>query len=239
MDHVYEKSFLRDFFIQILDANAQTVQEVTTGIQDQINYADQAYYTDDDPALPGPNLLQQVYDTIPSQTKNLNDFMGMDDYANSICKGAITTPGKPANEFTNIAGPTRIVQAGKQLSHISKWMVNALQMLERLKIGGEVWNRADVKDITIRQNRRIHSRFVNIDNNAKNCKNDDAVNKNVWAFSNVYLTYMNELFAGTSSYSINPIVESVANDLKTHLNTNFANLQAMTLSASEQADVAK
>jgi hypothetical protein len=89
MDHVYEKSMLRDFFTHILDNGVPTVQGVTTGTQGKINCGDLAYYTNDDPAVAGPNLLEEVYGAFPAYGQYLDDFIGMDDYTNSICKVSI------------------------------------------------------------------------------------------------------------------------------------------------------
>ncbi|KAH7253803.1 uncharacterized protein BKA55DRAFT_566286 [Fusarium redolens] len=82
---------------------------------------------------------------------------------------------------------------------------------------------------------------VNIDNNAKNCKQDDAVKNNVWSFSAAYQNYMNNLFDGTESYSINPIVQKAADDVIARMDINMAALQARlaTLSTSEQDLVTK
>ncbi|KAF4473014.1 hypothetical protein FALBO_105 [Fusarium albosuccineum] len=239
VDHAYEKSMMRDFWTQILDNSVPTVQGVTQGSQGKINCADLAYYTNDDSGVPGPNLLEDVYNAFPSRSKYRDDFIGMDHYTNSICKGTIVTPENIPNEVTNLTPATKLVQNNTPWQIASKWMDNILQMLEKLSIGVELWNSPDVQTIAIRQNRRIHSRFVNLDNNAKNCKNDDAVINNVWSFSAAYQKYMNELFQGTPN-SINTIVQKAADDLIKRMDDNFAALQQRgpSLSSSEQSDVA-
>jgi hypothetical protein len=73
MDHVYEKSILKDFFKQILDDSAASVQGVTQGSQGKINCADLAYYTDDDPNGASLNQLKQVFGAFPSINNYLDD----------------------------------------------------------------------------------------------------------------------------------------------------------------------
>ncbi|KAF9773536.1 hypothetical protein IL306_008644 [Fusarium sp. DS 682] len=241
MDHVYEKSMLRDFFTHILDNGVPTVKGVKTGTQGKINCGDLAYYTNDDPNVPGPNLLEEVYGAFPGYNQYLDDFIGMDDYTNSICKGTIATPGNLPNEVSNIASVGKVVRANTPWKNVEKWMEALLQTLEKLSIGVELWNHQEVQTVVIRQNRRIHSRFVNIDNNAKNCKQDDAVKNNVWSFSTAYQNYMNNLFDGSESYSINPIVKKAADDLIARMDINLVALQARlaTLNNDEKALVTK
>ncbi|KAJ3547886.1 hypothetical protein NM208_g1284 [Fusarium decemcellulare] len=228
----------QDFMAQTSDPGKKK-DSVTQGSQGKINCADLAYYTNDDPNVAGPNLLEDVYNAFPSKNKYREDFMGMDEYTNSICKGTIVTPSVIPKEVTNITPASKLVQNNSPWQGVAKWMDSILQMLEKLSIGVELWNSPDVQTIVIRQNRRIHSRFVNIDNNAKNCKNDGAVINNVWSFSAAYQKYMNELFQGTPN-SINTIVQKAADDLFKRMDDNFAALQQRgpSLSSNEQADVA-
>ncbi|KAF5007216.1 hypothetical protein FDECE_6450 [Fusarium decemcellulare] len=239
VDHVYEKSMLRDFWAHILDKSAATVQGVTQGSQGKINCADLAYYTNDDPNVVGPNLLEDVYNAFPSKSKYQEDFMGMDEYTNSVCKGTIVTPSVIPKEVTNITPASKLVQHNSPWQSVVKWMDSILQMLEKLSIGVELWNSPEVQAIVIRQNRRIYSRFVNIDDNAKNCKNDGAIINKVWSFSRAYQKYMDELFQGTPN-SINTIVQKAADDLFKRMDDNFAALQqrGSSLSPSEKAEVA-
>ncbi|QPC79324.1 hypothetical protein HYE68_010076 [Fusarium pseudograminearum] len=242
MDHVYEKSMLKDFFKQILDDNVATVQGVTKGSQSKINCADLSYYTDDDPNGASPNQLKQVFDSFPSINNYLDDFMGMDEYSNAICKGTIVSSGNLPAEISKIATSGKLVKGGKKPTAwnlVTKWVEETLQTLEKLSIGVELWNNPDVQTIVIRQNRRIHSRFVNIDNNAKNCKQDVAVKNNVWSFSAAYQNYMNEFFQGTSSFSVNPIVQKAADDFIAHMDANLVTLGKRTLSADEQSQLTK
>ncbi|PCD19418.1 hypothetical protein FGRA07_06223 [Fusarium graminearum] len=241
MDHVYEKSMLKDFFKQILDDNVATVQGVTKGSQGKINCADLSYYTDDDPNGASPNQLKQVFDAFPSINKYLDDFMGMDEYSNAICKGTIVSSGNLPAEISKIATSGKLVKGGKKPTTwtlITKWVEETLQTIEKLSIGVELWNNPDVQTIVIRQNRRIHSRFVNIDNNA-NCKQDVAVKNNVWSFSVAYQNYMNEFFQGTSSFSVNPIIQKAADDLIAHMDANLVTLGKRALSADEQTQLTK
>ncbi|KAF0637753.1 hypothetical protein FPSE5266_02988 [Fusarium pseudograminearum] len=242
MGHVYEKSMLKDFFEQILDDNVATVQGVTKGSQGKINCADLSYYTDDDPNGASPNQLKQVFDAFPSVNKYLDDFMGMDEYSNAICKGTIVSSGNLPAEISKIATSGKLVKGGKKPTTwnlVTKWVEETLQTLKKLSIGVELWNNPDVQTIVIRQNRRIHSRFVNIKNNAKNCKQDVAVKNNVWSFSAAYQNYMNEFFQGTSSFSANPIVQKAADDLIAHMDANLVALGKRTLSADEQSQLTK
>ncbi|KAM0393744.1 hypothetical protein ACHAQC_005469 [Fusarium culmorum] len=229
MDHVYEKSMLKDFFKQILDDNVATIQGVTKGSQGKINCADLSYYTDDDPNGALPNQLKQVFDAFPSINKYLDD-------------GTIVSSGNLPAEISKIATSGKLVKGGKKPTAWNldtKWVEETLQTLEKLSIGVELWNNPDVKTIVVRQNRRIHSRFVNIDNNAKNCKQDAAVKNNVWSFSAAYQNYMNEFFQGTSSFSVNPIVQKAADDLIAHMDANLVTLGKRALSADEQTQLTK
>ncbi|GKT99387.1 hypothetical protein FLAG1_01626 [Fusarium langsethiae] len=193
------------------------------------SFMGQADYASTAPDLneASPNQLKQVFNAFPSINKYLNDFMGMDEYSNAICKStrARLYHRKLPAEISKIATSGKLVKAGKKPTAwklVTKWVEETLQTLEKLSIGVELWNNPDVQTIVIRQNRRIHSRFVNIDNNAKNCKQDVAVKNN-----------------GTSSFSVNPIVQKAADDLITHMDANNVTLGEMTFSADEQTQLKK
>lgn len=94
-DHTFEKSWLKDFFVEILDDTAATVQGVSTGTQDKINCLDFDYYTDDSTIATDPNLLSDVFKAYPSNSKYLDDLIGMDAFINSQAKVIRSSPFPP------------------------------------------------------------------------------------------------------------------------------------------------
>ncbi|KAH7141486.1 hypothetical protein B0J13DRAFT_59764 [Dactylonectria estremocensis] len=87
-DHFYEKSWLKDFFVNILDSSVADLSTLT-GEQAKINCKDFNYYTDESAAATVPNQLAQVFNAFPSKTDYLENFIGMDDYINAQCKVCI------------------------------------------------------------------------------------------------------------------------------------------------------
>lgn len=94
-DHTFEKSWLKDFFVQILDDSAATVQGVSAGTQDKINCQDLDYYTDDSTPAPSPNQLNDVFKAYPSNGRYQSDLIGMDAFINSQAKVTSSLPFSP------------------------------------------------------------------------------------------------------------------------------------------------
>jgi hypothetical protein len=62
-----------------------------------------------------------------------------------------------------------------------------------------------------------------MDDNAKNCMNDDAVKNNVWSFAAKYRDYMDNRFTGTEDHSINQAVDDAKAQLLSDLQNDVTN----------------
>ncbi|RSL52469.1 hypothetical protein CEP54_010891 [Fusarium duplospermum] len=225
-DHAFEKSFLKDFFREILDDTAKSVQGVSTGSsQEKINCNDLAYYTDDATGN-GPNLLESVFGTFPSRTSHLEDLVGMDIYTNGQAKAIIASSSKISKQVANMVSPGKIVEPTTDWSLAKKWIEYELQFLEKLTIGITIFSHQDVTAAMINQNKRIYDSLRFLDDNAKNCKNDDAVENGIWSFADRYKTYIEDLITGNKWFSINKNVEKAKDDVISHLTASFASLNA-------------
>ncbi|KAL7765671.1 hypothetical protein ACKLNR_003587 [Fusarium oxysporum f. sp. zingiberi] len=123
----------------------------------------------------------------------------------------MATPGNLASEVSIVPSVGKVVRANTPWKSVEKWMEDLLLTLKKLLVGVELWTPSG-------SDRRYLSKppysftilmipSVNIDINAKNCKQDGAVKNSVWSFSAAYQNYMNNLFDDAESSSINPIVQ--------------------------------
>ncbi|KAK7425776.1 hypothetical protein QQZ08_007752 [Neonectria magnoliae] len=232
IDHAYEKSWLKDFFNEILDNSQPSVRGVSTGSQAKINCNDLSYYTDDAASVNGPNQLADVFRSYPSNSKYLDDFIGMDDYVNGQSKGVVATPSMVTSGTTGRL-QNRDVGTTTTWKDAEDWIEYKLQWLERIAIGIEMMQNTDAIDMMKRQNQRIYSRLKNIDTNAINCKSDAAVTNNVWSFADRYQSFMMDRFSGTAPQSINKAATDASVLLLNRLQLDLANANPGTSTADQ------
>jgi hypothetical protein len=79
-DHVYEKSFLKDFFTIILSQEVPSVRDSPDIDREQITCDDLNYYVWDE--VNNINRLHTAFDTYPSEKKWLEDLIGMQQALN-------------------------------------------------------------------------------------------------------------------------------------------------------------
>ncbi|KAF4336273.1 hypothetical protein FBEOM_9877 [Fusarium beomiforme] len=225
IDHVYEKSMLLDFWNHIIDPNAVSVVGMKTGSPSKINCDDIKSYGG---INSGTNLIQNVFDAYPRSSENVNpgaaryteDFIGMDQWTNGIAKALVVSP-EDINSM--LKKRTKMVDTSMTLSEVKKWIIPKLELLERLGIGVEMWNYQEAIDAVVRQNQRIYARLIDMDDNAKNCMNDDAVKNNVWSFAAKYKHYMENRFTGSEDHSINQVIVRAKTQLLSDLSKDIAN----------------
>lgn len=168
IDHVFEKSWLTDFFNEIVDSKSTTnVRDLASGpIQDKITCQDLLDFSND---AAGPNRLQAIFDTYPSGKKNpknqiqvkrakfMDDFIGMDQWTNGDAKGFVGTPNQVNIELSSKIMSTIAVQINTPANLVKKWLQDGrLMMLERLALGVEMMNRPESIAAMKRQNERIY-----------------------------------------------------------------------------------
>ncbi|KAF7557793.1 hypothetical protein G7Z17_g409 [Cylindrodendrum hubeiense] len=231
IDHVFEKSWLKDFFTNILDKNVPDVS-TTTGAQTKLNCKDLAYYTDDSTGT-GPNQLEAVFNRYPSNTNYLDDFIGMDDYINGQSKGVVATPETVRTKTTNLLKSNNNVGKNTQWATASTLIEEKLQWVERLAIGVEMMNDADGIQAMIRQNGRIWSRLKDIDDSAINCKKDPSAIAGKWSFADRYKAFMTDRFDGTQTWSINKAVTDAKTSMLARLQTDLNNVKNPTSTADQ------
>ncbi|RBR11234.1 uncharacterized protein FIESC28_09118 [Fusarium coffeatum] len=228
IDHVYEKSMLLDFWRFIIDPAAPAVVGMTTGTPNKINCNDIKSYGG---INSGTNLIQKVFDTYPGSQDVLNpkdvqfmdDFIGMDQWTNGIAKAQITDPQSIKDQADKKTSNGKAVSPKTQVKLAGKWINDKMVFLEALAIGIEMFNVQEAKDALIRQNLRIYQALVDMDENAKNCMNDDAVINGVWSFADKYQAFMTDRFAGNQPHSMNQGVIYSKNKLLAALSTDIAN----------------
>ncbi|KAJ4026347.1 hypothetical protein NW752_001287 [Fusarium irregulare] len=228
IDHVYEKSMLLDFWRFIIDPAAPAVVGMTTGTPNKINCNDIKSYGG---INSGTNLIQKVFDTYPGSQDVLNpkdaqfmdDFIGMDQWTNGIAKAQITDPQSIKDQADKKTSGGKAVSPKTSIKLAGKWINDKMVFLEALAIGVEMFNVQEAKDALIRQNLRIYQALVDMDENAKNCMNDDAVINGVWSFADKYQAFMTDRFAGNQPHSMNQGVIYSKNKLLAALSTDVAN----------------
>ncbi|KAH7140182.1 hypothetical protein B0J13DRAFT_477205 [Dactylonectria estremocensis] len=233
IDHVYEKSWLTDFFSAIVNSTSKSnVHGLVSGpAPAKLTCDDLQYYSDD---LTGTNLLQTIFDTYPGAKANpknkimvksakyLEDFIGMDQWTNGDAKGYAGTPSQVAQDAAKHADVAKRVSATTSYTQAKTWVDNKLNMLERIGIGMEMMSQPSAIAAMKRQNQRIYSRLLDLDSNARTCKSDPAVTNSLWSFAREYQTFTNNRFAGTTVHSINYVVGNAKNTLIAELTTDLA-----------------
>ncbi|KAH7161116.1 hypothetical protein EDB81DRAFT_621808, partial [Dactylonectria macrodidyma] len=233
IDHIYEKSFLRDYFRSIIDSSISNVQG-TTGPDPvtKINCNDLEFYSDDGT---GPVWLQKVFNTFPGAQRNpadhvhptdaqfMNDLMGVDRYTNGQCKGFATDPNAVNTRTTSMDRPGIVVTRNSVWTNAQKWLDGKLEFLEKLALGVDLMNKAEAIEAMKRQNQRVWSRLQDMDDNARTCKHDSAVIDGVWSFAKTYQEYMKYRFDGGKSWSINDAIANAKTKILARIQTDIRN----------------
>ncbi|KAF7556664.1 hypothetical protein G7Z17_g1206 [Cylindrodendrum hubeiense] len=219
IDHIYEKSFLKDYFRSVIDlsSGANAVRGTTgTTPATKINCDDLDFYSSDGT---GPVWLQKVYSTFPGAQKNIvdrvqptdpqfmDDLMGVDKFTNGECKGPATNPDKVRVQTTSHNRQGIVVTRKQSWTVIQKWIKGKLEFLEKLALAVDLMDTPTAKDAMKRQNQRVWSRLQDMDENARNCKLDSAVLDGIWSFADRYQDYMTYRFDGGKSWSINDAID--------------------------------
>ncbi|PTD12663.1 hypothetical protein FCULG_00004335 [Fusarium culmorum] len=223
IDHVYEKSMLLDFFREIIDKNGPDIRGLSDGpAQKKISCEDMKAYGGVDT---NNNLLQKVFNAYPQSkdsnnkqnnptavraAKYLDDMIAMDQWTNGGAKQA-----------DSLVAAANDVTASTSEGDANTRIENKIDELEKLAIGVEMFSVPEALEAMARQNQRLYSRFVDMDNNAKGCMNNDAVKNGIWSFADGYKNFMASRFDGTEAWSINAavkyaktkIIEKVTSDL--------------------------
>ncbi|KAF4454837.1 hypothetical protein F53441_2707 [Fusarium austroafricanum] len=211
-DHVFEKSFLREFWKQITKDGAQpadiylqpepqqTVKIISC--DDLFNYGGGAGMDlVNDVYLEYPGATFFKFDAIkPTNSKLLGDMAGMDKW------GLATSPSDLNRRIREEIRPVNPPQSDMMtfLGNVETY----LKWIEQIKIGTQVASHPDLQAIMIRQNSRIYKALQKMDKHAK-CKNDAATISGKWSFADRYKELMLERFDGSvTGFSINPQISA-------------------------------
>ncbi|UZP34162.1 hypothetical protein NXS19_001978 [Fusarium pseudograminearum] len=244
IDHVYEKSMLLDFFREIIDKNGPDIRGLSDGTaQKKINCEDMKAYGGVDS---NNNLLQKVFNAYPQSkdsnnkqnnptavraAKYLDDMIAMDQWTNGVAKGHTCNFDVVRKQADSLVSAANDVTATTSEGDANTRIENKINELEKLAIGIEMFSVPEALEAMVRQNQRLYSRFVDMDNNAKGCMNNDAVKNGIWSFADAYKNFMASRFDGTEAWSINAavkyaktkIIEKVTSDLNEAPNVAAAN----------------
>lgn len=167
-DHIFEKSFLRNFLSSITDMGATKVHSTTGAAVGQISCDDLEYYANDGS---GSGWLQAVYDTYPGAQQNAADivqplshqfmsgFMGVDGFTNNDAKGYATNPTDVRSSTTKLNSAGKVAQSTTPWTETSSGISGKLLFLEKLALAVDLMNQASAQTAMDEQNNRIWSRL--------------------------------------------------------------------------------
>ncbi|KAF4968100.1 hypothetical protein FSARC_4461 [Fusarium sarcochroum] len=217
MDHVFEKSFLRDYWREITSSNPsfKDIHGTTPPqVRNKISCDDLLFYGSTGQS--DMSLIKDVYKVYPGALKftihqpiqpisphDLGDFIGMDEWTNDE-KGATTSPHDLENRIREVLSDP--VDSNSRINQILTKIEKKIELIDRVIIGAKLASLDIAQEIMIRQNSRIYKALQNIDKNAKQCKNDPAVKSGKWSFADRYKSFMLQRFDGTHAQSINPAI---------------------------------
>ncbi|KAM0227376.1 hypothetical protein ACHAP5_012188 [Fusarium lateritium] len=230
IDHVYEKSMLLDFFREIIDVNGDNIRGLGDGpARNKISCSDMEVYGGAG-ADSKNNLLQKVFDAFPGAARSNNHNINP-TATNGIAKGHTCNFADVRSQADKLAKTENDVTAGTTEGEATTRIEKRIGKLEQLAIGVEMFSVSEAQDAMVRQNQRLYARFVDMDNNAKGCMNNDAVKNGVWSFADAYKNFMASRFDGEATWSINSavdyaktmIIEKATSDLNEASNIVAAN----------------
>ncbi|RMJ17640.1 hypothetical protein CDV36_002686 [Fusarium kuroshium] len=252
IDHIFEKSFLKDFWWSITPRNGkgQSIRGTTPqkDVQ-QISCSDLIYYGS---ALSSPfgssqpsnaqgiEFITDVFNTYPGAKQNpggqehqqvqplnaqfLDDFIGVDAWTNEA-KGFATTPRNIRAEVTAVLGLTFDWQT-MSLKQMEDRVNSEIELLDKLFVGVKLANQAHAHEAMIRQNLRVYKALLDMDKNARDCLQDPAVVNNKWSFAERYKTVMENLFTGNQAHSINAAIAQAFADVGPKISQDLAACQS-------------
>ena len=195
-DHVYEKSFLKDFFTVILNEEVISVKDNPDLERTQITCEDLDYYVWDE--RNNVNRLQPAFDAYPSDKKWLGDLIGMQGALNGGPKAGITTTFGDGSI-------KKLTDRKLRDPNYSNWetVTDSLDnylfpYIEKIYVGVKLFNEPEFIAAMIRQNKRIYSAFMDLD---KSISCYEGMGK--WSFAEKFKTYMEQRFSGQEEHSIN------------------------------------
>ncbi|RSL48530.1 hypothetical protein CEP54_012877 [Fusarium duplospermum] len=239
IDHIFEKSFLKDFWWSITPRNGkgQSIRGTTPQKEvQQISCSDLIYYGS---ALSSPfgssqpsnaqgiEFITDVFNTYPGAKQNpggqehqqvqplnaqfLDDFIGVDAWTNEA-KGFATTPRNIRAEVTAVLGLTFNWQT-MSLKQMEDRVNSEIELLDKLFVGVKLANQAHAHEAMVRQNLRVYKALLDMDKNARDCLQDPAVVNNKWSFAERYKSFMESLFTGHQAHSINAAIAQAFADV--------------------------
>ncbi|KAF4992909.1 hypothetical protein FGRMN_6852 [Fusarium graminum] len=224
IDHVYEKSFLRDYWSYITRQGGQNVygSKPTQTLafitcNDLKNYGGISMNLVKDVYMKYPGATQNGGDTLnPSEANWLNDFVGMDQWTNQA-KGIATTPREII--IRNNAIP--MVDANNLINPILATIGKRLDLVGMVQVGVQLANIGGLQGIMVRQNTRIYQALQAMDKAALG-KCESAVTSGMWSFADRYKDLMTSRFDGTvQGFSINPMIAANLGEVRKQLLADF------------------
>lgn len=160
-DHVYEKSFLKDFFTVILNEEVISVKDNPDLERTQITCEDLDYYVWDEKN--NVNRLQPAFDAYPSDKKWLGDLIGMQGALNGGPKaGTTTTFGE--NSVKKLTDKKLGDPDYSSWDKVTKSLDgHLLPYIEKIYLDVNLFNEPEFIAAMIRQNKRIYSAFLDLD----------------------------------------------------------------------------
>ncbi|KAJ4258418.1 hypothetical protein NW757_002984 [Fusarium falciforme] len=231
IDHIFEKSFLKDFWWSITPSNGrgQSIRGTKPSQPaQQISCDDLIYYGSamSSPFGSQPNnaqdmeFVKDVFNTYPGAKKNpggqehqqiqpldahfLDDFIGVDAWTNEA-KGFATTPQnirKKVREGVNKVINWQTLSLAQMEGEVNK----QIEIIDKLFVGVQLANQPHSHEAMIRQNLRVYKALLDMDKNARDCLQDPAVVDDKWSFAERYKTFMENRFTGTETHSINQAI---------------------------------
>ncbi|KAM0427827.1 hypothetical protein ACHAPT_007284 [Fusarium lateritium] len=241
IDHVFEKSFLGDFWWSITPKGGQgtSIHGTTPGnAVNEISCDDLIYYGSalslpfgskqpSNPPVEDMTFITDVYKTYPGAKQNpggqehqqirpldanfLDDFIGVDAWTNEA-KGFATTPRNIRGEVA-AALTYNIYWQTMSLAEMEDHVNLQIEVLDKLYIGVTLANRPKAGEAMVRQNKRIYKALLDMDKHARDCLQDPAVKDSKWSFAERYKTFMDERFNGNKAHSINPTLMKAFQDM--------------------------
>ncbi|KAJ4128978.1 hypothetical protein NW768_007504 [Fusarium equiseti] len=224
IDHVFEKSFLRDYWREITRNGGNGIYGTKPSQkQKRINCADLKEYGGismslvKDVFMKYPGATQNPGNVVqPSESNFLEDFMGMDAWTNRA-KGIVTSP----DQITRLNSQIKTYNANSLINPIMAIIAERMDLVYQVVVGVQIVNMASSKEIMIRQNTRIYQALQVMDQSAKKDCKEKAVASGMWSFAERYKDLMTSRFEGTERFSINPRLANSWRVLQTQIEADF------------------
>ncbi|KAF5672315.1 hypothetical protein FHETE_3813 [Fusarium heterosporum] len=242
IDHVYEKSFLRDYWSYITRQGGRNVygskpvqKPAFITCDDLKNYGGTSMSLVKDVYMKYPGATQNGGDTLnPSEANWLGDFVGMDQWTNQAknMQGIATTPREIL--VRNNAIP--MVGANNLINPILATIGKRLDLVGMVQVGVQLANLGGLQGIMVRQNTRIYQALQAMDKAALG-KCESAVKSGMWSFADRYKDLMTSRFDGTiQGFSINPMIATNLGEVRRQLLADFESADQVITAMPETND---